>query len=257
MEEECLQQALHIAVLLKDSVLTAEALHELAKLHLTENNYSESDNYLRRALQLLPSRKSALRAEYYKDLGKIYLAMNKLDSALYYVDIALQNDSSFNFKLSCNLIQGNIFLKMHRLNDAERILMRDIDKLPLNWKRDTYYKMSLLKDAEKDYQTAFLYAKKSIGCRDSLDMNNKIGYISNLNAFQEHEGQQRRIAQMNMELSEQELSYYTETGLLQAGCEFVLDSWGGNLDCISCETGEKKNRGDAERKRRDYGRSSE
>ena len=208
MEEECLQQALHIAVLLKDSVLTAEALHELAKLHLTENNYSESDNYLRRALQLLPSRKSALRAEYYKDLGKIYLAMNKLDSALYYVDIALQNDSSFNFKLSCNLIQGNIFLKMHRLNDAERILMQDIDKLPLNWKRDTYYKMSLLKDAEKDYQTAFLYAKKSIGCRDSLDMNSKIGYISNLNAFQEHDRQQQRIVRINMELAEQKLAYY-------------------------------------------------
>ena len=39
-------------------------------------------------------------------------------------------------------------------------------------------------------------------------MNNKAGYISNLNAFQEHERQQRRIAQMNIELSEHELSYY-------------------------------------------------
>ena len=29
-----------------------------------------------------------------------------------------------------------------------------------------------------------------------------------MNAFQEHERQQRRIARMNMELSEQELSYY-------------------------------------------------
>lgn len=86
--------------------------------------------------------------------------------------------------------------------------MRDIDKLPLNWKRDTYYKMSLLKDAEKDYQTAFLYAKKSIGCRDSLDMNNKIGYISNLNAFQEHDRQQQRIVRINMELAEQKLAYY-------------------------------------------------
>ena len=66
----------------------------------------------------------------------------------------------------------------------------------------------MLKKEKKDFQSACEYAEKSIRCRDSLEMNNKAGYISNLNAFQEHERQQRRIAQMNIELSEHELSYY-------------------------------------------------
>lgn len=208
MEEDCLQKALHIAYRLKDSVRISEALHELAQLYLTENKVAESDKYLRKALRLLPSSKSVLRAEFYKDLGEVYLAMNKLDSALCYVDIALQNDSSPDFLLSCNLIRGNIFLKMRRFKDAERFLMKDIEKLPLKWKEDAYHKMSLLKEAERDYQAAFLYAKKSILCRDSLDMNNKIGYISNLNAFQEHDRQQRKIVRINMELTEQKLAFY-------------------------------------------------
>ena len=68
--------------------------------------------------------------------------------------------------------------------------------------------MSLMKKEKKEFQAAYEYAEKSIRCRDSLEMNNKVGYISNLNAFQEHERQRKRIDQMNMELSERELAYY-------------------------------------------------
>ena len=65
-----------------------------------------------------------------------------------------------------------------------------------------------MKKEKKEFQAAYEYAEKSIRCRDSLEMNNKVGYISNLNAFQEHERQRKRIDQMNMELSERELAYY-------------------------------------------------
>ena len=153
-------------------------------------------------------KKKLAKAEYNKDLARVYLAMNMLDSALYYTDIALQDGHSYNFKMTCNILKGNIFLKMHRLKEAESIFMKDIEKLSLKERQDVYHKLSLLKKEKKDFQSACEYAEKSIRCRDSLEMNNKAGYISNLNAFQEHERQQRRIAQMNIELSEHELSYY-------------------------------------------------
>ena len=67
--------------------------------------------------------------------------------------------------------------------------MKDIEKLSLKERQDVYHKLSLLKKEKKDFQSACEYAEKSIRCRDSLEMNNKAGYISNLNAFQEHERQ--------------------------------------------------------------------
>lgn len=208
MEEECLERALDIAGELKDSILRAEAMHELAELRISEKNYIRARNRLHSALELIPTQKKLARAEYNKDLARVYLAMNMPDSALYYTDIALQYGHTYNFKMACNILRGNIFLKMHRLKEAESIFMKDIEKLPLKEKQDVYYKMSLLKKEERDFQSACEYAEKSIRCRDSLEVNNKAGYISNLNAFQEHERQQRRIAKMNMELSEHELSYY-------------------------------------------------
>lgn len=132
--------------------------------------------------------------------------MNKLDSALLYTNVALQN--GYLDEPACNILKGNIYLKMHRLEYAEQLFMKYIGKLPLNERHDIYYKMSLLKKEQGDFQSACKYAEKSIRTRDSLEANNKAGYISNLNAFQEHERQQKRIAQMNAELSEQELSYY-------------------------------------------------
>ena len=208
MEKECLERALDIACELKDSTLRAEAMHELAELRISEKNYIKARNRLHRALELVPPQKKLAKAEYNKHLARVYLAMNMLDSALYYTDIALQDGHSYNFKMTCNILKGNIFLKMHRLKEAESIFMKDIEKLSLKERQDVYHKLSLLKKEKKDFQSACEYAEKSIRCRDSLEMNNKAGYISNLNAFQEHERQQRRIAQMNIELSEHELSYY-------------------------------------------------
>lgn len=208
MEEECLKRALNIAGELNDSSLMAEAMHELAELCIFEKNYVGAENRLRQALELLPQGKTVAGAEYNKDLARVYLAMNKLDSALYYTDIALQGGHPYDFEMTCNLLKGNIYLKKHCLKEAEHIFLKDVERLSLKEKQEVYYKMSLLKKEEKDFQSACEYAEKSIRYRDSLEVNNKAGYISNLNAFQEHERQQRRIARMNMELSEQELSYY-------------------------------------------------
>ena len=208
MEEECLKRALNIAGELNDSSLMAEAMHELAELCIFEKNYVGAENRLRQALELLPQGKTVAGAEYNKDLARVYLAMNKLDSALYYTDIALQGGHPYDFEMTCNILKGNIYLKKHCLKEAEHIFLKDVERLSLKEKQEVYYKMSLLKKEEKDFQSACEYAEKSIRYRDSLEVNNKAGYISNLNAFQEHERQQRRIARMNMELSEQELSYY-------------------------------------------------
>lgn len=208
MEEKCLEHALDIASEMKDSTLMAEALHELAELRISEKNYTEAGQRLCKALSILPQKEFSARAEYNKDLSRVCLAMNRPDSALFYIDIALQNDHSDEFELTCNVLKGNICLKMHRLKDAERLFLKNIEKLPLKEKQDVYYKMAQLKKEEKDFQAASEYAERSIRCRDSLEANNKAGYISNLNAFQEHERQQRRIANMNTKISEQEISYY-------------------------------------------------
>lgn len=206
MEETCLERALYIANGLNDSALMAEALHEFAELRISEKKYVLAGSNLRKALSLVSQNNSPARAEYNKDLGRVYLAMNKPDSALLYTNVALQN--GYLDEPACNILKGNIYLKMHRLEDAEQLFMKYIGKLPLNERHDIYYKMSLLKKEQGDFQSACKYAEKSIRTRDSLEANNKAGYISNLNAFQEHERQQKRIAQMNAELSEQELSYY-------------------------------------------------
>lgn len=208
IEEKCLDMAFDIAVELGDSVLMAEALHEIAELRISEKKYVQAASCLNEALNLLPQRSSLARSEYNKDLGRVYLAMHELDSALLHTNVALQDAYVNELTPACNILKGNIYLKMNRLKDAEQLFMGNIEELPLAEKQDVYYKMSLLKKEEKDFQAALEYSEKSISCRDSLNRNNKAGYISNLNAFQEHERQQKRIAQMNVELSEQELSYY-------------------------------------------------
>lgn len=98
---------------------------------------------MRKALSLVSQNNSPARAEYNKDLGRVYLAMNKLDSALLYTNVALQN--GYLDEPACNILKGNIYLKMHRLEDAEQLFMKYIGKLPLNERHDIYYKMSLLK----------------------------------------------------------------------------------------------------------------
>lgn len=97
---------------------------------------------------------------------------------------------------------------MKQLLAIDTTSLEGVDRLSLKEKQEVYHKMSLLKKEENDFRAACEYAEKSIACRDSLEADNKTEYISNMNAFQEHERQQQRIARMNRELSEQELSYY-------------------------------------------------
>lgn len=234
VEEECLEHAFDIAVHLNDSTLMAEALHELAELRIVEKQYAAAGDRLRRALSLLPQRNAAARAEYNKDLARVCLAMNKPDSALLYADVALRQEHSDEFERTCNLVRGNIYLKMHRLKEAEQLFLKDVEQLSLREKQDVYYKMFLLKQEENDFPSACEYAGKSIACRDSLEANNKAGYISNLNAFQEHERQRQRIASMNLELSRHELSYYRLAILLS----FILLL--GTLIVFRIKQGKKK-----------------
>ncbi len=214
MEETCLESAFDIASGLGDSLFMAEALHELAELRIAEKEYEQAKDCLCKALVMLPSSNFLLRAEYNKDLARVCLGMGQLDTALHYTDVALQDKHSYDFEQSCNIIKGDIYMKMHRYKDAERMFLKDVERLPLNERQYVFYKMCLIKEKEREFQSACEYAEQSINCRDSLEMNNKVGYISNLNAFQEHERQQKRIAQMDMELSERELAYYRLASIL-------------------------------------------
>lgn len=53
--------------------------------------------------------------------------------------------------MTCNILRGNIFLKMHRLKEAESIFMKDIEKLSLKERQGVYHKLSLLKKEKKDF----------------------------------------------------------------------------------------------------------
>ena len=208
MEEISLKRALNIAGELQDSVYMAKALHEFAELRIDENQFSQAKDFLNKALALFPKNNNSLRAECSKDLARVYLGMNMPDTALFYIDAALRYAHSYELERSCNIIKGSIYMKMRRYKDAESVFMKNIESFPLKDKYDIFFKMSLMKKEEKEFQAAYEYAEKSIRCRDSLEMNNKVGYISNLNAFQEHERQRKRIDQMDLELSERELAYY-------------------------------------------------
>ena len=69
------------------------------------------------------------------------------------------------------------------IKDDELIL--DVDENTEKRFCKTDIEKKLDEKEKKEFQAAYEYAEKSIRCRDSLEMNNKVGYISNLNAFQE------------------------------------------------------------------------
>lgn len=206
-EEKCLQEAYALARRLNDSTLMADAMHELAEVHIAEGNFPLAEEKLHRALALLPH-DPGRRAECHKDLGRTNMAMNRLEEALRFLDLAQEEAGDETMERSCNTIRGYVYLKMHRLEEAGRCFMKDVQKLPLLERHKVFFQMARLKREEGDLQAAWDYAERSVASRDSMAENSKTGYISNLNAFQEHERQQKKIELMNAELARMELTFY-------------------------------------------------
>lgn len=139
MEEIFLERALYIAGELRDSVYMAEALHKFAELRIDENQFSQAKDYLDKALVLLPKNNNILRAEYNKDLARVYLGMNVPDTALFYIDAALRYAHPYELERSCNIVKGSIYMKMRRYKDAESVFMKNIESLPLKDKYDIFF----------------------------------------------------------------------------------------------------------------------
>lgn len=206
-EEKCLQEAYALASSLNDSILMADAMHELAEVHIAKGDLPLAEERLRGALALLPHHPERL-AECHKDMGRVYMGMDQLDEALRSLDLAQEEAQTEEMKRDCGIIRGYICLKMHRLKEAGHFFQENVEKLPLMERHKVFFQMARLKREEGDLQAAWDYAQRSIASRDSMAEDSKTGYISNLNAFQEHERQQKRIERMNAELAHMELTFY-------------------------------------------------
>ena len=206
-EEKCLQEAYALASSLNDSLLMADAMHELAEVHIAKGDLPLAEERLRGALALLPHHPER-RAECHKDMGRVYMGMDQLDEALRSLDLAQEEAQTEEMERDCGIIRGYICLKMHRLKEAGHFFQENVEKLPLMERHKVFFQMARLKREESDLQAAWDYAQRSIASRDSMAEDSKTGYISNLNAFQEHERQQKRIERMNAELAHMELTFY-------------------------------------------------
>ena len=210
-EESCLRNALALARQLNDSSLLARSRQELSELYLSEGDYLRAGDQLRRALSTLPEGKEEERAACETDFARVFLAMDVLDSAYFYINEASRWEVSRELAINRGIVRGTILSRMGRFAEAERVLLSGVENFPLRNKRDVFYQMSLLKRQEGDFRAAADFANRSIRCRDSIDMSGKVDYITNLNAFQEHERQRKRIERMDRDLMRRKVAYYRLT----------------------------------------------
>lgn len=195
-EETCLEQALQIARSLSDRNLKDRARYELSVLYLHQKRYADANRVLSQVVSRPEGEQPALfRASCFRELGRSFLRMGQPDSALVCLGEALCLDNSRGQRQECSVLRGESFLRLHRFDEAEETLMDSINLQDHKHKAAVYRTMSQLMQEKGDFKRASYYLEQSLLYRDSLDYDNHEEYMGNLNAFQEHDRQQRELAQ--------------------------------------------------------------
>ncbi|WP_291530251.1 tetratricopeptide repeat protein [Bacteroides sp. UBA939] len=206
-EDSCLNRALNLAVELGDSTLMSEAFYNLSLSCTNQKDYAKGKHLLEKAINLLPAEEHEAMSGYYKEMSQVCVSMQSADSALYYINLAISL-SKKDENLPCNLVKGDVFMAMHRLDSAEYYFMQDTGRLSLSQKVEIYHKMHRLKDESGMQADASGYLEKHVMYRDSLDFIRKEDYIERRNNIQAYKRQREKANRAEIELANDRVTFY-------------------------------------------------
>lgn len=207
-EDSCLKKAFDLAVELADSMKLSEVYRNLSLSHINRRDYGKGKLLLNRAIDRLPAGKYGIISGYYEEMSQIYISLQKADSALYYVNRAIGKNTNDEKIFEYNLLKGDIFLTMHRLDSAECYVMQDTNKLSLNQKMRMCQKMYRIKKKTGWLVEADAYLEKHVAYRDSLDLIRKEYRSEQKSNMQAYKRQREKASQAEMELAENTVAFY-------------------------------------------------
>lgn len=207
-EDSCLSNALALAVELNDPILLSEANHNISLLHNKRKNYHTAKLLLNRAIDLLPADRHEIISEYYEEMSRIYNSTQHTDSALYYINLAIDVDKDNKNRHNHNIQKGDIFFRMNRLDSAEYYLMQNFDTLPLSQQVMVYHTMYHIKKKLGLHSEANDYLERHVMYRDSLDFIREEDYIERMNYVQAYKRQRKKADLAEMELHNNTVVFY-------------------------------------------------
>jgi len=127
-----LQEAYETAMLLNDDYMLQFVYSNLGGIRASTQEYEESLDYLRKSLairQKFPTDTINL-AVGYRDLGRVYYALNNYDKAKYYYGVCLQCSENINSSLGVPVLVNlsNIYLVEGKLDSALYCIRKSIVK---------------------------------------------------------------------------------------------------------------------------------
>lgn len=234
-----LYEALEFSKLSKDSSVIAKSLNNLGVFYDKQKNFNQSISYYKDAIKYTPNKALLLQ-----NIGSCYLLIKKLDSAKFYLNKALETakDSTTTSLIYLNLSR----IKKNNNNNKERIQNLFI-ALKYSKFRNTlnsenrlkiYNELSNAFREQNDFKNALSYSRKYYALKDSLQKENIIDNINNLNIKYETEKKEKE----NLQLKQQ--NFVSETKRKQSqnlfyGALLILIS-GGIIAYLNLKNSKRK-----------------
>ena len=113
-------KALPLAIKSKDKRRISSIYFDIANTYFYLKNYDEFFNFTKKGGENLPDKASPrhgfMLVQFQRNLGTYYLEKNQLDSALYYIQAAMQTSEPINnrlYKIQTKTLLANIYSKMN------------------------------------------------------------------------------------------------------------------------------------------------
>lgn len=210
MREEKLnaaRQELEYAKLLNDTTLYCSTLNGIAG-SLSDSIPRKSIALLHQARRLAPVNQSKLIASILKNLSGNYLQTDQPDSALYYINQAIQISKDEKSLPAYYQAKAEAYYRLNRSDSALFYLKYCMNTPQSSIKLPALYKLYELKKQKKEDIQALQYLELYVKYRDSLNKARKENFIDHLQDIQAYKQQKQKARLLESELDDKKEKFY-------------------------------------------------
>lgn len=201
------RRELEYAKLLNDIVLYCSTLNRVAD-NFSDSIPLESINLLQQARRLAPANQSKLIASILRKLSKNYLQINRPDSALYFINQAMQINKEEKSLSPYYQLKAEAYYRLNQ-SDSAQFYLRYCMNTPLpSIKLPALYELYELKKQQKEDTQALEYLELYVKYRDSLDKARKENFIDHLQDIQAYKQQKQKALLLESELDDRKEKFY-------------------------------------------------
>lgn len=207
----CLETAKQLSFELKDEHLLASILGEIGSCFLNQKEYKKAIQNYRESNSLQSELGVRNRTFALNGIALSYQRINRIDSAVYYYQIALENASTLEnrcYVMNVKSNLGSLYLSDNQIGKAEHILesaVQHFDSVHDNTSKiKTLQIASELYQKKKDYKKALEFYKLSETYQDSVDQLNNSREFNEFQAKFKTLQKEKEIYQLQIKNSEEQ-----------------------------------------------------